>query len=414
MIYYMATFFERGTKVTHNFYAENKELAYNLAKAKYSGELVRVEEAVIPMEDKFKEFQKSFAKNMKKKKIKPDPLISAIRQLAVMSNAGISINDALYELADATDDKDLKVILFKMADDINSGSNLSKAMNAYREQLGNLSIAMVELGEKTGNLSESLYSLANMLDEIRSNVVKFKKAMNYPRNVMVSMAIAFTVLISFVVPKFKSTFDKLGTDLPLPTRMLMAMEYGINNFAVFIIIGVIIAVFTHKYFMNSSYKYKFFIHKILLRTYLIKNVILFATLNRFTLIFSELIKAGIPIAEALQTSVNMIDSLPLKEKLLSVRLSVEKGSALHTGLKETELFENMIIQMISAGEKGGQLDAMLGKVTDYYKMKFDAIIEGLSGAIEPIMLLIIGIMVTFLALGIFLPMWSMMEAAQGH
>jgi general secretion pathway protein F len=110
----------------------------------------------------------------------------------------------------------------------------------------------------------------------------------------------------------------------------------------------------------------------------------------------------------------MIDSLPLKEKLLSVRATVEKGGTLNQGLADTELFENMVIQMIRAGEDSGALDAMVSKVADYYKMRFDAIIDGLSEAIEPIMLLIIASMVILLALGIFLPMWSMGDAVQGR
>jgi len=151
----------------------------------------------------------------------------------------------------------------------------------------------------------------------------------------------------------------------------------------------------------------------LLKTYLIKNIIKYSTLNRFTLVFSELIRAGIPIAEALETAVSMIDNLPLKRKLSSVRATVEKGGTLNDGLKDTKLFENMIIQMISAGEDSGTLDTMIQKVAEYYKMKFDAIIDGLSEAIEPIMLVIIAAMVILLALGIFLPIWGMGEAVGG-
>jgi general secretion pathway protein F len=152
----------------------------------------------------------------------------------------------------------------------------------------------------------------------------------------------------------------------------------------------------------------------LLHTYLIKDLIMYSTLNRFTLVFSALVKAGIPIADALDTSIAMIDNLPLQEKLGTVRQAVEKGSSLSEGLADTGLFENMIIQMISAGEQGGQLDSMLEKVTDYYKMRFDQIIDGLAEAIEPIMLFMIAAMVLLLALGIFLPMWSLGDAVQGR
>jgi general secretion pathway protein F len=253
-----------------------------------------------------------------------------------------------------------------------------------------------------------------MLEEIRANVIKFKKAMAYPRNVMIAMAIAFTVLISYVVPQFKEIFDELGAELPLPTQILLTLEHLFNNYGLYVLAVLFVTFSTFKYMINHYTHIRFRWHEILLKTYLIKNLIMYSTLSRFTLVFSALIKAGIPIAEALDTSISMIDSLPLKAKLLTVRGAVEKGSTLNKGLKETGLFENMITQMISAGEDSGTLDAMVSKVADYYKMRFDAIIDGLSEAIEPIMLLLIAAMVILLALGIFLPMWDMGNAVQGR
>jgi general secretion pathway protein F len=331
-----------------------------------------------------------------------------------MTNAGISIYDCLSEIANATDDEAMKTVFSKLAEDINSGRSLSASMENFRFELGNLTIAMVQLGEKTGNLDESLYSLADMLEEIRANVVKFKKAMAYPRNVMIAMAVAFTILISYVVPEFKAIFESLHATLPLPTRILLVLEHLFNNYGPYVLAIIFASIMTFKYLINNYKNIRYGWHELLLKTYLIKNIIKFSTLSRFTLVFSELIRAGIPIAEALDTSIEMIDNLPLKAKLLSVRITVEKGGALNKGLKDTELFENMIIQMVSAGEDSGTLDAMIKKVAEYYKMRFDAIIDGLSEAIEPIMLFIIASMVILLALGIFLPMWDMGNAVHGR
>ena len=330
-----------------------------------------------------------------------------------MTNAGISIYDSLSEIAESTDDQALEHVFGKLADDINSGHSLSSSMENFRFELGNLTIAMVELGEKTGNLDESLYALADMLEEIRSNFIKFKKAMAYPRNVMIAMAIAFTILISFVVPKFKSIFEQLNAELPLPTQILLTLEHLFNNYGLYVIAVLFLSFSLFKYMIRNYTNIRFGWHKFLLKTYLIKNIIKFSTLNRFTLVFSELIRAGIPIAEALDTAIGMIDNLPLKQKLLSVRGTVEKGGTLNSGLKDTKLFENMVIQMVRAGEDSGTLDTMIQKVAEYYKMRFDAIIDGLSDAIEPIMLVIIAAMVILLALGIFLPIWGMGSAVGG-
>lgn len=414
MKYFIATILIKGKKENFGIYAEDRKQANELAKLKYSGIIIKVAEGEEPFEAKFKRLKADFSKNFKKKKIKPDSQIAAIRQLAVMTNAGISIYDSLTNIANATNDESLNIVFSKLAEDINSGKALSKSMEQFRFELGNLTIAMVELGEKTGNLDESLYSLADMLEEIRANFVKFKKAMAYPRNVMVALAIAFTVLISYVVPTFKTMFESLNAELPLPTRILLYLEHMFNNYGLYVLAILFTIFILIKYMINNNKNFRFGWHKLLLKTYLIKNIILYATLSRFTLVFSELIRAGIPIAEALDTAIAMVDTLPIKVKFLSIRMSVEQGLALHKGMEETELFENMIIQMVSAGEDSGTLDAMVSKVADYYKMKFDAIIDGLSEAIEPIMLFFIACMVTLFALGIFLPMWDMGAAMKGH
>ena len=414
MKYFVATVLTKGKKEEVGLYAEDKKAANAHAKLKLTGILIKVTEAQEPLEAQLKRFKTNLLKNVKKRKIKPDALIASIRQLAVMTNAGISIHDSLSEIASATDDEALETVFSKLADDINSGHSLSASMENFRFELGNLTIAMVQLGEKTGNLDEALYALADMLEEIRANFVKFKKAMAYPRNVMIAMAVAFTILISYVVPQFKDIFEELGAELPLPTVILLTLEHLFNNYGPYVLAVLAIAFFTFKYLINNYTHIRFGWHKVLLRTMLIKNIIKYSTLNRFTLVFSELIRAGIPIAEALDTSTEMIDNLPLKAKLQSVRIVVEKGGTLNKGLKETELLENMIIQMVRAGEDSGTLDTMIQKVAEYYKMRFDAIIDGLSEAIEPIMLFIIAAMVILLALGIFLPMWDMGNAVQGR
>jgi len=414
MKYFVATVLTKGKKEEFGLYAEDRKEANKYAKLKFSGIIIKVAEGQEPLDAQLKRFKTSLLANIKKRKIKQDSLIAAIRQLAVMTNAGISIHDSLNEIANATNDEALKTVFSKVADDINSGHSLSSSMQNFRFELGNLTIAMVQLGEKTGNLDEALYSLANMLEEIRANVIKFKKAMAYPRNVMIAMAIAFTILISYVVPQFKAIFEELDAELPLPTLILLKLEYLFNNFGPYVLALIVLIYFVFNYAINNYEHVRYSWHKFLLKLYLIKNIIMFATLSRFTLVFAELIRAGIPIAEALDTSIGMIDNLPLKKKLLSVRLTVEKGGTLNKGLEETGLFENMIIQMIRAGEDSGTLDTMVKKVAEYYKMRFDAIIDGLSEAIEPIMLLIIASMVILLALGIFLPMWDMGNAVQGR
>jgi general secretion pathway protein F len=414
MQYFEATILQKGKKEKFGIYALNIKEANTYARSKYSGIIIKVEKSTQPLELQFKNFTTNLLIKIKRKKLKTDVLIASIRQLAVMTNAGIPIHTSLKEIAISTTDSNLKFVFTNLCDDLDSGHSLSKAMKNFSFELGNLTIEMVKLGEKTGNLDESLYSLANMLEEIHLNIVKFKKAMAYPRNVIISMIIAFTILISYVVPKFKALFESFHTQLPMPTKILLELDYIFTNYGLLVFTTLTTAFIILQYIIDNNKNVKYEWHKLLLKIYLVKNIILYATLSRFTLVFAELIRAGIPIAEALDTASQMIDNLVLRKKLSSVRISVEKGSSLNQGFKDTKLFENMIIQMLKAGEDSGKLDSMISKVASYFKMKFDTIIDNISLSIEPIILIIIASMVTLLALGIFMPMWEISSAVNAH
>jgi general secretion pathway protein F len=414
MKYYQVTLLVRGNRRNVIFKANDRADAISKAKKEYQGTLIRIKEISAPIDATIKEFFSQFRSTVATRKVQPKNLIAAIRQLAVMTNAGISVHDALNEIANATNDAKLKEILQQASENINAGLSLSETFKRYRYDVGGITLAMIELGEQTGNMADALASLADILEEIQENVAKFKKAMRYPMITMGAMAIAFTILIMVVVPKFKAIFEKFHAELPLPTKILLGIEHVLSNYGLLVLFGLIffIVLIMYLYRNNEDFKYK--ADKMMLKTYLIKDIIFFATLNRFSIVFTELVHAGIPIADALDTATGMIDNAVLKEKLESVKVAVSRGVSLTEAFRDTGVFENMIIQMISAGESSGQLDNMMRKVTDYYRMRFNYILDNMSSYIEPIMLAIIAALVLLLALGIFLPMWDMARAVKGH
>ena len=414
MKYYVVNLLSKGKKESILLKAQNKEEAKNLATLKKGGIVLKIYETSPPLEDRLEELKNMLFSFLKEKKIRQDSLIAAIRQLAVMTNAGIPVNDAIIEIANNTEDKTLKNILLQVAEDINSGKSLSESLNNFKDQLGSLAITMIQLGEQTGNMPEALFTLANILEEIRENIQKFKKAIRYPILTLSAMAIAFVVLIMFVVPKFKSIFERFKADLPLPTKILLWLEHSFSTYGLQILTGLGVVIFVILYFYKNSKNFKFQVDKYLLKVYLIKDITYYATLSRFTLVFTELVSAGIPVADALDSAVNMIDNSYIKEKLEMVKVHVGRGKTLVESFKETELFENMILQMIKAGEDSGQLDDMMRKISDYYRMKFNNILDNISSYIEPILLTIIAGLVILLALGIFLPMWDMAKAVKGR
>jgi len=414
MKYYQLDLLLKGKKESIVLKAENKEEALHLAKLKKGGVIIRIQETTPPLEDRIKDFQKNILSYFKQKRIKQNTLITSIRQLAVMTNAGIPIYDALKEIANSTVDKTLKDILNQIAENINSGLSLSESVENFQYQLGSLTVTMIKLGEQTGNMPDALFTLSNILEEIRDNIIKFKKAIRYPLITLTAMAIAFVILIMFVVPKFKAIFERFKAELPLPTKILLWLEHAFSTYGLQILVGFIVTIFIIMYFYRNNETVKYNIDKFLLKIYLVKDIIYYATLSRFTLVFTELVSAGIPVAEALDSAVSMVDNSYIKEKLDSVKVYVERGVSLTDSFKETGLFENMIIQMIGAGESSGQLDAMMRKVSDYYRMKFNYILDNMSSYLEPILLTIIAALVLLLALGIFLPMWDMAKAVKGR
>ena len=412
MKYFEVNYLSKGKKLSSVIKSPNKSDAISIAKIKIPGVILNVKETSAPLEDQFTDFKEKFLGAITKKKIKMPNLIAAIRQLSVMTNAGISIHDSVKEVSNATVDKSLKEIFDSVNDDLNSGLSLTQALMSYRDQVCDVTIAMVELGESTGNMSESLEKLSEILEEIEENRQKFKKALRYPTTVVIAIAIAFSILMIYVVPKFKDIFSKLKAELPLPTKILLFMENLVNNYGLYLLAGIFGTIVLIKYLLNNNEEFKKKYDQYILKVYLIGDIIFYATLSRFTLVFTELIRAGIPIADALDTSLLTLENSYLKKRLSAVKVSVQRGISLTESFRDTGLFEGMLIQMIQAGEQSGTLDKMLEKVTNYFKSRFNQIIDNIASYIEPILLGFIAAMVLLMALGIFMPMWDMAKAVK--
>ena len=416
MKYFNVTVMERGQKRNELIKADSKMSAIKLAKYKLptSVMVIKAVETSAPLEESISEFFDGMRKSFKSK-IPINDKISTIRQIAVMTDAGIAINDTLEDVADNTHNKQLKEIYTKMNSDINAGNSMAHAMEPYTEEFGHVALAMTNLGERTGNISESYHKLADILENIRDNTAKFKKAIRTPLITLAAMGIAFTILIMVVVPKFKDIFDKFKTELPIPTQILLKMEWALSNYGIFILAALIGMVAAVKYFYKNNTDFKLSMDRMLIhpKFYLINKAIFLSTMHKYNLVFGELVKSGIPVSEALDTAVGMVDNLAIKEQLLSVNANIGRGMSLAEAFEITGLYENMLLQMIKAGEAGGQLDAMLDKVTQYYDMQFQDLIDNLSAYIEPILLFFIAGLVLLMALGIFMPMWDLGKAVKG-
>ncbi len=413
-MYFKVTLVSKGKRSNHVVEASNKrEAALRAKKEVPNANVVGTSEVAAPAGETFSKMMKDFSK-MSKGKISIDQKISTIRQIAVMTDAGIAIHDTLEDVAENVENKRLKEIYHTISSDINAGKSMSDAIIPYTDDFGHVAIAMTKLGESTGNFPESYHKLADILENIRDNVAKFKKAIRYPLITLTAMAIAFTILIMVVVPKFRDIFEEFNTELPVPTKILLGIEWALTNYGLYILIGLIAAIYLLIFTYKNNQEFKYKVDKLLVnpKFYLINKVIFLSTMHKYTLVFGELVKSGIPVSEALETAVGMVDNLYIKDKLLTVNANIGRGLSLAESFEQTGLFENMLLQMIKAGEASGQLDSMLGKVTDYYDMRFQDIIDNLSTYIEPIMMFFIAGLVLLMALGIFLPMWDLGSAVK--
>jgi len=405
---------KRGKRTTEVVKAKSKISAIRTAKQEFTGfNIIKAEETTPDIASKIADIIGGMRESFKPK-IDIGSKISSIRQIAVMTDAGISIHDSIDEVAKNTENDRLKQIFTTIGNDINAGKGIGDSIEPFTEDFGHVALAMTNLGEKTGNISGAYHKLADILENIRDNTKKFKKAIRTPLITFGAMAVAFTILIMVVVPKFKEIFDKFKADLPVPTQILLFLEHILNTYGLYVLafLASSIFIFIHTYKKNIDFKYK--VDKILVhpKFYLIHKIIFFATMHKYTLVFGELVKSGIPVSEALDTAVDMVDNLYMKQKLLTVNANIARGISLSDAFEQTGLFENMLLQMIRAGESSGQLDLMLEKVTGYYDARFQDLIDNLAAYIEPIMLFFIAGLVLLMALGIFMPMWDLGKAAK--
>ncbi len=409
---YFKVIYKRGRKRYSTIIeAENRAVAIEKFFDLKIGVLVKIQEVKKPLSIYLKEFRERLNNPIKNKKADIEKLIAVLDQLAIMIDAGLPLNTALSETVKTQEDKMLQAIFTQILIDIEGGKSFFEAAKSYKKQLGFLTLSMIKLGEETGTLAESLSHLANILQAILDNRRKFKKATRYPLFVMIAMIIAFIIVTVMVIPQFEEFFRESKMELPIPTIFLLWLEHSIIEYGPYIIIGAISVFLTLAILYSKSDKIRLFLDKLLLKIYIIGKATLFAMISRFIYVFRVLVESGIPMLDALHIASDIIENSYIKKEIDKIPVAIEEGRSLYQGFKDSTLFENMVIEMIKAGEIGGGLDKMLAKVSKIYQDRFNYIVDNIATLIEPILIAAIAGFVLTLALGIFLPMWNMVNMA---
>ncbi|GAB6045826.1 type II secretion system F family protein [Caminibacter profundus] len=406
MMYFKIEYIQEGKLKTTIIKASSIVEAISIFRNKRIGILKNIEEV------KKTSFLEELDKRFSIYKIDLQEFVSVLEQIYVMLDAGISIDLVLNNIGENIKNKKLKEIFKSVFNDVKAGLSLYEAFKKYEKDLGKLTLSMIKLGEETGDLANAIKDLSTILQEILDNRKRLKKATRYPLFIIFAMSIAFIIVILFVIPPFKTIFVQLNTELPLPTRFLLWIEAAIQNYGIYILTFAFIIFGIILYLYNKSENIRLKLDKLILKVYIVGQVIKLAMIGRFIYVFERLLSSGIPILDAVDMALNIVDNEYIKKRLLLIKNSIQTGGSITQGFKDSKLFENMIIQMVSAGEESGALVLMLQKVSKYYLDKYRYIVDNIAILIEPILIAAIAGFVMTLALGIFLPMWNLTESIQ--
>ncbi len=413
MQFFKIEYIKNGEKREIIVQSENKIEAIKDFKLKEIGVFRNIKEVDEPILYKLKTLKNRIKEKIGRKKVSLEPYIATLRHISTMLNAGLPITTSLEDVINTTGDKRLRKIYTNLLQEVESGMNLSNAMKRYEDELGAISIALVDLGEKTGTLDEAIEKLADILQEKLDNRMKLKKATRYPIIVIFAMVIAFSFVITLVVPQFQAMFEEYKAELPFPTLLLLWIENAIKEYGLFIILGAFGISFIISLFYKKSADFRLLFDRYMLKVYIVGRVIYLSMIGRFVYVFDRLSTSGIPILEALKTAIDIVENKYLKQELYKIIDSIEEGKSLHSGFESSQQFESMVLQMISAGENSGALSAMLDKISDIYRKKYSYLVDNVATMIEPLLIGAIAGFILVLALGIFLPMWSIAEAVGG-
>lgn len=344
--------------------------------------------------------------------VKLDELVLFSRQMYTLMKSGVPIIRSITSLADSTRNITLAEALHDVVGDLESGRELSNALSRHPKIFTNLYVSIIQVGENTGRLDEAFQQIAEYQELEKDTRERIKTAMRYPVIVISAIAVAIGIINLFVIPAFAKVYAGFHAELPWATKFLIAT----SNFAVaywpYILAGLILAgVGINMYLNTEEGRYKW--HKYKLRIPIIGSIVNRSLLARFARSFAMATRAGVPLIQTMTVVARAADNDYLAERILQMRNGIERGDTLTRTAAATGMFTPLVLQMMAVGEETGAIDELLQEVAEYYEREVDYDLKNLSSAIEPILLLAIGIMVLILALGVFLPMWDLAAAARG-
>jgi type IV pilus assembly protein PilC len=329
------------------------------------------------------------------------------RQFSVMIDAGLPLVQCLEILASQQENKTFQKVLISTRGQVEGGATLSAAMRSSPKVFDALYVNMVEAGETGGILDTILQRLSSYIEKNVKLQRAVKSALVYPVGVLTVAGGVITLLLWKVVPIFATLFAGLGVDLPLPTKIVIAMSNLVGSiFGLLILVALAGAIFGLKIWYGTP-QGRFVLDTIVLKLPVLGILMRKIAVARFTRTLGTLISSGVPILEGLDITAKTAGNAVVEKALQQVRRSLEEGKSLTEPLKDSEVFPGMVTQMIAVGEQTGAMDAMLQKIADFYEEEVDAAVKDLLTALEPVMIVFLGVVVGGVVISMYLPLFSL-------
>ena len=400
----MATFAYSGrTRAGQNVVGERVAESMDAAVS-----ALRREQILVTQINPVKEKAAKDAKKPRAKGVDSKRLAIFVRQFSVMIDAGLPLVQCLEILGTQEEDKHFSATILATRGDVESGASLADAMRKHPKTFDPLFTNMIAAGEAGGILDTILKRLATYIEKNVKLKAQVKSAMIYPVAIIVIAAVVVTVILWKVIPTFANLFAGLGAELPLPTRIVIALSNGLVRFMPFILVGIGAFVFAFRSYYASPNGRRV-IDAVVLKLPVLGSLMRKIAVSRFCRTLSTLLASGVSILEALDITARTAGNAIIEEAIQTTRKSIERGETIAQPLRETNVFPSMVVQMISVGEATGALDTMLSKIADFYEEEVDVAVAGLLTLLEPIMIFFLGTVVGGIVIAMYLPIFDLIS-----
>jgi type IV pilus assembly protein PilC len=363
---------------------------------------------ITPSKSKAEAAGKAPAKGSINRKVKPKNLAVFTRQFSVMIDAGLPLVQCLDILGNQEEDKNFAAVILQTRSDVEAGASLADAMRKHPKTFDPLFTNMIAAGETGGILDTILKRLATYIEKAVKLAGQVKSAMIYPIAVICIAGVVVGVILWKVIPTFASLFAGLGADLPLPTRIVIAMSNNlVTYFPVLLVAGGGAGYAFKRYYSTEGGRRV--IDGSVLKAPILGDIMRKIAVARFCRTLATLISSGVPILDGLDITARTSGNSIVEDAVQTTRKSIERGETISAPLRETGVFPSMVTQMISVGEATGALDTMLAKIADFYEEEVDTAVAGLLTLLEPVMIAILGAVVGGIVIAMYLPIFDLIS-----